>query len=209
MKRDELKKLGLTDEQIDKVMDLNGNDINGLKADLIARDQTITALTTERDGLKDQVTARDKDIDDLKKSAGDNEGLSKQLSDLQTKYDTDTADLKQKLENQAREHAEDAFFSGYQFTSAFAKKAAMAEFRAAKLELKDGKFIGAEDFMKTMQEQNKDAFKAKEEPSPKPEAESPKTPKFTAPLQKPSDGGEKNPFAFNFTPVRNANPGAK
>ena len=86
MKREDLRKLGLTDEQVDQVMSMNGDDVNAQKAIVAQRDETITALTTERDGLKEQVTARDKDIADLKKAAGDNESLNKQLSDLQTKY---------------------------------------------------------------------------------------------------------------------------
>ena len=89
MKREDLRKLGLTDEQVDQVMSMNGDDVNAQKAIVAQRDETITALTTERDGLKEQVTARDKDIADLKKAAGDNESLNKQLSDLQTKYNDD------------------------------------------------------------------------------------------------------------------------
>lgn len=128
MKREDLRKLGLTDEQVDQVMSMNGDDVNAQKAIVAQRDETITALTTERDGLKEQVTARDKDIADLKKAAGDNESLNKQLSDLQTKYNDDTAKLQKSLDDQARAHAIEGLFGGIKFTSAFAKHAAMKEF---------------------------------------------------------------------------------
>ena len=52
MKREELRALGLTDEQVDKIMSMNGDDVNAQKAIEAARDQTITTLTQERDGLK-------------------------------------------------------------------------------------------------------------------------------------------------------------
>lgn len=51
--------------------------------------------------LKKQLANRDKDIATLKKSAGDNEGLTKQLADLQTKYKTDTETLQNKIQQNA------------------------------------------------------------------------------------------------------------
>lgn len=205
MKREDLRKLGLTDEQVDQVMSMNGDDVNAQKAIVAQRDETITALTTERDGLKEQVTARDKDIADLKKAAGDNESLNKQLSDLQTKYNDDTAKLQKSLDDQARAHAIEGLFGGIKFTSAFAKRAAMKEFEAAGLEFKDGKFTDADATIKKMREQNPDAF----EPEKKPEGTPPaggNPPKFTNPINPTGDGGNggnTNPFSMSFTPVRN------
>lgn len=57
MKREDLRKLGLTDEQVDQVMSMNGEDVNASKAIVAQRDETIRTLTTERDGLKEQVAA--------------------------------------------------------------------------------------------------------------------------------------------------------
>ena len=123
MKREELEKLGLTKEQIDGVMAINGTDVEVGKKTLTAKEEQIAALTTERDGLKTQVSDRDKDIAALKKGAGDNETLSKQLNDLQAKYDTETTTLKKTLESQAIDHATESLFAGFEFTSALAKKA--------------------------------------------------------------------------------------
>lgn len=200
MKREELKNLGMTDEQIKYVMDENGKDINAQKEIINQKEQQITALTTERDGLKTQVADRDKDIANLKKESGDNEQLTKQLSDLQTKYDTDTKGLQDKLDAQARTHAAEKFYGNVDFTSAFAKKAAVDEFMAANLEFKDGAYVGAEDFLKGQREKNPDAFKAAEppkEPDPKP--------KFSDPTPAPSKPKAKFSLA-EMMQKKNENP---
>ena len=204
MKREELEKLGLTKEQIDAVMGIHGADVEANKTTLRTREETITALTTERDGLKTQVADRDKDIAALKKSTGDNEALSKQLGDLQTKYDTETATLKKTLETQAVDHAAESLFSGVEFTSALARKAAMREFLAGNPEFKDGKFTDADGHLKKLREQYPDAFKPNEKPKEEvPPAET-KLPQFTRPIPNGSPQGNSNPFDFRFTPVRSA-----
>lgn len=199
MKREDLRKIGLTDEQVDQVMAINGDEVNASKAIIAQRDEQIKTLTTERDGLKDQVAARDKDIADVKKTAGDNSALTQQLSELQTKYNEDTAKLQKSLDDQARAHAIEGLFGKIEFTSAFAKRAAMKEFEAAGLEFKDGKFTDADATIAKMKKDNPDAFKAE----PKSEPTPPK-PKFTTPLSggDGDNGGNTNPFSMNFTPVR-------
>jgi len=77
MKRKFLEDMGvLSAEQIDSIMKENGNDINAAKAD-------VTSITTERDNLKEQLKDRDTQIENLKKTAGDNAELTKQIEQLQ------------------------------------------------------------------------------------------------------------------------------
>lgn len=76
MTRKQLEDMGLTKEQVDKIMDINGADIEAARGEL-------TTVTTERDNLKTQVSERDKQIETLKASAGDNEALTKQIEQLQ------------------------------------------------------------------------------------------------------------------------------
>lgn len=202
MKREELKNRGLTDEQIDYVMGENGKDVNAQKAIIEQKDQQIATLTTERDGLKTQVADRDKDIADLKKQSGNTDELNQKLTELQTKYDTDTQALQGKLDSQARSHATERFYEKVEFTSTFAKKAAIKEFEDAKLEFKDGAFVGADDFLKKQKTDNPDAFKAAEPPK---EPENPK-PQFTNPGNNSNPAPkDSNPFNFGFTNVRNTN----
>ncbi|MDD3212781.1 MAG: phage scaffolding protein [Eubacteriales bacterium] len=204
MKREELEKLGLTKEQIDSVMAINGTDVEANKKTLATKDEQIAALTTERDGLKTQVSDRDKDIAELKKSAGSNEALTQQLADLQTKYDTETSTLKKTLETQAIDHAAESLFSGFEFTSALAKKAALHEFLAQNPEFKDGKFTDADGRIKKLRETYPDAFKPEKKAEPEQEPGAPKPPQFTHPMNNPAPQGGKNPFDFHFTPVRSS-----
>lgn len=94
MKRNQLKDLGLDEDQIKAVMDLNGEDINNAKS---GND----AIIEENNALKAQIAERDKDLKNLRKNAKDNEELSNSYKKLETKYKNDTADLTNKL-NQTR-----------------------------------------------------------------------------------------------------------
>ncbi len=73
MKRSDLEAMGLTTEQVNAIMATNGSDIENAKS----------TLQAEIDGLNGQIKDRDKQLTDLKKTAGDNEALTKQISDLQ------------------------------------------------------------------------------------------------------------------------------
>lgn len=81
MTRKELEDLGLSKEQADSVMKINGADIENAKA---ASTVEIKNRETEILGLKAQVSDRDKQLETLKASAGDNETLKQQIADLQT-----------------------------------------------------------------------------------------------------------------------------
>ena len=76
MTRKFLENLGLEKDVIDEIMSQNGKDIENAKGD-------ITSVTSERDSLKKDVEERDKQIETLKKSAGNNEDLKKQIEALQ------------------------------------------------------------------------------------------------------------------------------
>lgn len=90
MKRDQLKELGLSDDQIKSVMDLNGEDINKAKSGN-------AEVLEENQALKDQIKERDKDLKGLRTKVKDNEDLSTKLKEWQDKYKKDTADLSTKL----------------------------------------------------------------------------------------------------------------
>lgn len=81
MTRKQLEDLGLSKEQVDSIMKINGDDIENAKSTANAE---IKSLKTEVSGLKTQVSERDKQLETLKTSAGDNETLKQQIADLQT-----------------------------------------------------------------------------------------------------------------------------
>lgn len=72
MKREFLKTLGLSEEQIDSIMDEHGSTVNQVKGE---RDN----LKTENGGLKDEIKNRDGQIEVLSKTAGTSEELAKEL----------------------------------------------------------------------------------------------------------------------------------
>lgn len=94
MKRKQLEELGLQEEQIKKIMDLNGEDIQNAKNKASASN---AELLEENSSLKSQMSERDKDLKKLRSQVKDNEDLTKQFNDLKSKYDKDTADLNHKL----------------------------------------------------------------------------------------------------------------
>jgi hypothetical protein len=75
MKKEDLIAMGLTDEQAQKVMDsLDGNFVTKSR---------FNEVNEENKTLKKSVSDRDKQLEDLKKSSGDNAALQQQISDLQ------------------------------------------------------------------------------------------------------------------------------
>src|SRR5699024_12785205 len=90
MKRDFLEALGLDKETVDKVLDENSKDIGREKQKL---DQVKADLAT----AKEQLAQQDKEIEELKKSAGDVEGMQLQFVDMQTNETTETEKYTQQI----------------------------------------------------------------------------------------------------------------
>lgn len=75
MNKEDLIAMGLTEEQAKKVMDsLDGNFVTKAR---------FNEINEENKTLKKSVSDRDKQLEDLKKSSGDNTALQQQISDLQ------------------------------------------------------------------------------------------------------------------------------
>ena len=146
MKRDYLKNLDigggahLSDELIDQIMAEDGK----AKAEM---QNTIATLTTERDGLKTQLSDANAAIQSYKDM--DVDGI-KQAADWETKYNTDTQALKDQLKGVQYAHAVENAVGGMKFTSSSARKAFMADLTDKHLTLQDGKLLGLDDFTKSM-----------------------------------------------------------
>lgn len=203
MKRDFLKGLNLEDAVIDQIMAEHGKTVSAIKGDVDADKNALTAKDTEIAGLKQQLAQRDKDIESLKKSGGDLEAVKAQLDELQGKYKTDTDALTQQLADQKtafdRQTASEKFFSGVKFSSALAKRAAMAEFDKAALELKEGEYVGAKDWLEKLKKDAPDAFHVEPEP------DKPPLPRFAGGMGGQGGAGKgaaTDQFNFSFTPVR-------
>lgn len=141
MNKEDLIAIGLTEEQAKKVMDsLDGNFVTKAR---------FNEINEENKTLKQSVADRDKQLEDLKKSSGDNAELKKQIETLQQQnadqqkaHDAEVAQLK--LDN-----AIDA-----SLTAAGAKniKAVRAMIDTSKMKLgEDGTVEGLPDAIKAVQ----------------------------------------------------------
>lgn len=108
MKREFLKGLELEKDVIDKIMDENGKDIEAAKAGL-------EDLKKENESLKTQIAERDTQLEELKNSSEDIDGLKKQIADLQA-------------DNKAKDEAHNAEMTQLKVESAIS--AALAEAKA-------------------------------------------------------------------------------
>lgn len=93
MKRTELEALGLSKEQIDNVMTMNGTDIENAKKVATAETES---LQNQIDSLQMTLKERNKQLEDLQKSTGNVDDLKQQIATLQ-------ADNKAKDEEHAKE----------------------------------------------------------------------------------------------------------
>lgn len=142
MKREQLKELGLSDEQIGSVMALHGATVNELSSNVAAAEQQVNQY-------KEQLDANQTELDSLKKAAEGNEELTTQLSDLQEKYDQAKADSESKIAEIKKTSAIELAL-----TQAGARniKAAKALLDSEKLELTDEGIKGLDEQLNTLKE---------------------------------------------------------
>lgn len=137
MTRKQLEDLGLTKEQADSIMKINGDDIENANGTAATE---IKNLQTEVEGLKTQVGDRDKQLETLKASAGDNADLKKQIEDLQTENATAKANHESELNQLKIDFAVEKALTGAKAKNIKAVKA-LLELNDAKLD-KDGNVKG-------------------------------------------------------------------
>lgn len=155
MKREFLKDMKLTDEQIDAIMAENGKDVNGLK-------EQVNSLTTEKDGLQSQLTERDTQLKDLKGKVKDSDELTAEIDQLQKankeakeKYEADlTAQQKSFLVDKALNSA-----------GARNAKAVSSLLDLDSVEVKDGQLTGLDDQLKSLRDSDSYLFKEQQKES--------------------------------------------
>lgn len=160
MKREFLEALGLDKETVDKVLDENSKDIGREKQKL---DQVKADLTT----AQEQLAQRDKDMEDLKKSAEDADGIKQQLADLQAKYTTETEQYQKQIADRDYSDAVRRAIAekDVKFSSKAAEKAFIADLTANRLTVKEGVLDGFDEYLKAQQSSDPTAFQS-EKPAP-------------------------------------------
>lgn len=156
MKTEDLQALGLTEDQIKKVFELSGKDVNAEKKKTQAaeadRDQWKTRAETAEETLKG--------FDGV-----DVEGLNKQIEDWKNKAAEAQKDFQRQIEERDFNDALKEEMEAFKFTSEAAKKAIMAEVKEAGLKLKDGKILGLSDLIGQIKEKDASAFAPDKDPA--------------------------------------------
>lgn len=141
MKREDLKKQGLTDEQIEAVMALHGQTVQPLN-DQIA---TLSASETE---LKKQNAKHTSDLKQLQKDNSDNEELKQQIKDLQKENSNQETKYQEQLVQVQRSAALDNLLAGSKVKN---PKAVAALLDQEKIVFKDGELSGAKEQIESLQ----------------------------------------------------------
>ena len=155
MNREQLKEMGLTDEQIDKVMAAHGKVVNTTK-------QELDSVTTERDDLKTQLADRDTQLDNLSKQVKDNDDLTAEINRLKDENRTATSALQQKLDQQAFEFSLEKALSAAKVRN---PKAVKALLDTEKIKLDGEKLLNLEDQLAALKESDAYLFDTEEKPA--------------------------------------------
>ncbi|HAQ3752091.1 TPA: capsid protein [Enterococcus faecium] len=159
MKREELKELGLTDEQIGSIMALHGVTVNELNSRVSTAEQQATQY-------QEQLEKNQNELNDFKANAKGNEDLTKQLEDLQSRFDEIKTSSEQQIADLKKSSAIDLAL-----TQAGAKniKAAKALLDSKSLELTDEGLKGLDDQLAALKESDGYLFGQSEQVPPNPD----------------------------------------
>lgn len=138
MKTEDLKALGLNDDQVQKVFAMNGTDMNDLK-------QQVTTLTTERDAARSQLDEANKKL----------EGYDPEWRAKAEKAENDAKEQVAALQN---DFAAQTAISAVKFSSESAKKAFLSDLKAKRLPLQEGKLLGFDDYLANYKKNDPGAF---------------------------------------------------
>lgn len=184
MTREELKNLGLTDEQIDKVMDSHGKVVNATKE----KADKAEALQSQIDDYKQQIKDRDKQLEELKKvDAG---ALEKTISELQETNKTQKSEHEERIAKQQKEFAIELALRD---AGALNSKAVKALLDTESIKLDGETLLGLDDQVKALQKSDAYLFKQQQNPN---------SPQIFVPGNPNGGSNKPNPFSkehFNLT----------
>ncbi|TYU82176.1 hypothetical protein FZX01_15915 [Listeria monocytogenes] len=141
MKREDLKALGLTDEQIESVMTAHGQSVQSLNT------QIATLQQSEKE-LQSQVSKRDADLKKIQKDNSDNEELKAQIKDLQKENAEQETKYQESIVSIQRDSALNNLLAE---TKAKNPKAVAALLDNDKIVFKDGELSGAKEQLEALQ----------------------------------------------------------
>lgn len=158
MKREFLKELGLTEEQIDKIMGENGKDVEKAKGDLSTKE-------TELASVKEQLETANSKIEEFKEM--DVEGIKAAAEDYKTKYEETQTKAKEEMEKLQFEHKLEGALSGAKAKNIKAVKALLD---MEGLKLNKDEIVGLNEQLEKIKEENSYMFEddsnTKQDPPP-------------------------------------------
>ncbi|MDQ0269947.1 phage scaffolding protein [Cytobacillus purgationiresistens] len=157
MKREFMEGMGLEKEAIDKIMAEHGKTVESHKT-------KAAGLQSNVDDLTGQLAKRDKDLKALKKQAEGSEDLQTQLTNLQTKYDTDKKDYEAKIKDAQLSSALKLALNGKVHDTDMV----IDRIDKAKIKLDESGNVteGLDEQIKTLQESKSFLFVPEENPAP-------------------------------------------
>ena len=138
MKREDLKAFNLSDDDVQKIMDLHGADIEKQK-------RSIETLTAERNDFKSRLEEANSKL----------EGYD---PEWKTKAEQAQADADTRIQKIQRGYLLKETAGGIKFSSESAKKAFLSDLEAAELPVQEDKILGFEDFLKQYRDKDPSAF---------------------------------------------------
>lgn len=187
MKREELTALHVPEDAIDKIMQINGADIEKhKKAAETARGEAKT--------LKNQLAEANGKLEKIGDPAADLETARQEAADWKQKYETMQTEQAEAERKRMYDEALAASLGDVAFSSESAKKAFLADAAAKNLPVDNGRLLGFADFLKGYRESDPGAF-APEKP----------TPGLVVDSAAGGGSGGGAAFDFGFSPIRNTN----
>lgn len=113
-------------------------------------------LNEQKKDLENQLKETNDKVQELSKV--DSEELKKQITDLQTKYEEDTKQLKDKYEAREYDIKLNDYAKDLKFSSNSARKSFMSDLKAKELKFEDDKLVGFDDFVTSYKENDPSAF---------------------------------------------------
>ncbi len=166
MKREFLKNLGLTDEVIDSIMAENGKDIEAEKKKTTSIQNKLDTVNTELTIVKEQLTNANTTIQSYKDM--DIEGIKQSAEEWKTKYEEDTKKLQDDLKAKDYDYAVKEYMNSFKFIDDEVKELVINKFKEKSFKHEEGKFLGADEFMKEYKEAHKGLFVPDEPQDPVP-----------------------------------------
>lgn len=146
---------GLPKSVIDEIMAEYGQDFK-------QKDEQIETLTTEKEGIKKQLEEANNQIQSFKDV--NVEDLNNQIKEWENKYNQDTENLKNELSKKDYDYKLKDLTNKLKFSSNGAKRAFLEDLKEKGLEFnEEGVLVGFDDFKKSYEETDPDAFYQEEE----------------------------------------------